>query len=132
MKITFTVNGPPVPKARARKGKGDHWYTPPKTAAYEKLIHRHAFAALLNAGFTHPTVFDCEMWLRIYYPDNKIRDDDNVLKTVKDAMNTLAYGDDRQVRRCLVVSEIDAIRPRIEVMVREAKRNRRGERQAIE
>lgn len=112
--MEFIVEGEPQGKARPRfSRKSGTVYTPSKTARYEKEI-RQAFlsaggklipagsyvAVTVDAYFKIPKSYtkrkrlDCEH--NIIRPGKK-PDIDNVLKVVLDALNKVAYADDKQV-----------------------------------
>lgn len=114
--LRFTLDGPPVPKARARKGRGGHWYTPEKTRQYEDDIRTAAFVAVARVRrWVVGATYDVEV--RCYFPDERKRDADNVGKSVLDALNKGIWRDDSQVHRLTVTREIDRVRPRTEVTV---------------
>jgi Holliday junction resolvase RusA-like endonuclease len=125
--IHFEVPGPVVAKARARvftqKAKSGatftRAYTPKKTVNYENLI-KMAFQAARPDGFT-PMTGPVMMSIRVYVPipasfsqkkremarNNQILpttkpDWDNYGKIFSDALNGLAYVDDKQVVSGLV------------------------------
>ena len=112
--ISFTVEGVPVAKARARAGLNGH-YTPAKTRDAERLVGIEARAAMIAARqtmFTGPV----ELALAFYFPvpkswpgwkrEKALRfmawkiskpDVDNLAKLVKDACNGIVWSDDAQV-----------------------------------
>lgn len=112
--MEFIVEGEPQGKARPRfSRRSETVYTPSKTAKYEKeiqqayiaaggkLIPEGSYAAVtVDAYFKIPKSYtkrkrlDCEQ--NINRPDKK-PDIDNVLKVVLDALNKVAYKDDKQV-----------------------------------
>ena len=112
--MEFVVEGEPQGKARPRFiRKSGTVYTPAKTAKYEKEIRQSFLAAggkMIPAGsyvavtvdayfkipksYTKRKRLDCEH--NIIRPGKK-PDIDNVLKVVLDALNKVAYADDKQV-----------------------------------
>lgn len=112
--MEFIVEGDPKGKARPRfSRKSGTVYTPSKTARYEKEIRDSFLAAggkmipdggyvtvAVDAYFKIPKSYikgkrlACEY--NINRPDKK-PDIDNVLKVVLDALNGVAYEDDKQV-----------------------------------
>lgn len=127
--IRFTVPGPPQGKGRPRFTRSGRVYTPKKTADYETAI---ALAYKAGSGNFR---FDRDSTVRVdidaYYPipksdskkkqaakrANRIRptvkpDADNLGKIVMDALNGLAYDDDKQVT-ALHVAKYYSETPRI-------------------
>lgn len=112
--MEFIVEGEPQGKARPRfSRRSETVYTPSKTARYEKEIRQAYIAAggkmipegsyvtvTVDAYFRIPKSYTkrkrlaCEH--NIIRP-NKKPDIDNVLKVVLDALNKVAYEDDKQV-----------------------------------
>lgn len=112
--MEFVVEGEPQGKARPRfSRRSGTVYTPAKTAKYEKEIRDSFLAAggklipegsyvlvTIDAYFEIPKSYTkrkrlaCER--NINRPDKK-PDIDNVLKVVLDALNKVAYADDKQV-----------------------------------
>jgi len=114
--LSFTVDGKPQGKQRARRGKGGKWYTPAETARYETEV---AYAAMCEkARRAIPMTFGpVAVEVACYFPDARRRDCDNVLKAVLDAGNGVVYLDDSQVVKATVTKAIDRDRPRTEVTV---------------
>lgn len=133
--VSFVVDGRPVGKARPRWVRG-HMYTPESTREYEKKI-RECYEQ--SGGKKFPE--DCYIGVHVicYYPIPKSApkkklmdmrqgvlrpavkpDIDNVLKTVLDGLNGVAYEDDKQVVRCSI-SKHYGDHPMIYVMVFEEK-----------
>lgn len=129
---SFFVPGPAVGKARARTVKqgGRTWsYTPQKTKDYEELIRIMARQAM---GKLSPTKHACTIevfeWRKVPTSWSKAKreatpipvckpDLDNVLKSVKDALNGIVYVDDSQVSSALVVRRWDDRRWGLDVCV---------------
>ena len=92
--IFFAVPGEPVPKARPRVVKG-RAYTPRRTVDAEEAIG-WAFREAMPGH--EPLTGWVGMRCMFYTVTQKPRADiDNFLKLVSDALNGLAYVDDRQV-----------------------------------
>lgn len=114
--VRFTVPGEPVAKGRARafirNGKIGH-HTPDKTARYENLVKLVAKQAIGNAKpLEGPLSLRCTFWLSVPMSYSSKRrksclsgserhckrpDIDNLLKSVKDGCNGVAWVDDCQV-----------------------------------
>jgi Holliday junction resolvase RusA-like endonuclease len=110
VRLTFTIPGPPVPKARARvvtdkQGK-TRGVTPAKTRAYEKHVALCALAArMYGSGWPDRAPWpwrDTEarfgLSVRVYR-SRDAGDLGNYEKTVEDAFNGVIWPDDRQMRR---------------------------------
>lgn len=113
---TFTIPGEPVGKGRPRFGRmkngGVHTYTPEKTAKYEVLVRRcfldsgceyfggKQLYVYINAYFPIPKSYSNRRVAQIKAFDErpaKKPDCDNIAKAVLDALNDVAYCDDKQV-----------------------------------
>lgn len=119
-RLAFTLDGPPVPKARARKGKGGRWYTPKQTERYESAVRVAAMVAKHMAGIKGtrwPKDARYRVEITCHFPNDQRRDGDNVLKSVLDACNGMLWNDDVQVATSVTHRAVDRERPRLEVMV---------------
>lgn len=135
--IQFTVMGDPVPKARARttvQGGFAHSYTPAKTVQYERKVAA-AYARAAN-GFKFAPESPLKMSVYIYMPipksagkrlterlaggvwHTKKPDASNVLKSVEDSLNGIAYKDDSQIAAEWVQKKYSDC-PRVEVKIEE-------------
>jgi crossover junction endodeoxyribonuclease RusA len=125
--LRFTVPGPPRPKERPRRGKGQRWYTPATTVRYEETVRTYALqAAMRTPGWTPPfarswarsvTNERFRLTLRIFFPDNRRRDGDNCAKAIQDACNRVLWRDDSQIMSLRMDCAVDASSPRVEVEV---------------
>lgn len=135
----FFVEGKPQGKARPRFSQKTHTtYTPKNTADYEKRI-RNAFRECQGEWKKLPA--DCYAYVKIQaqYPIPRSwskrkkketiagliipttkPDGDNILKVVLDALNGLAYDDDRQVVKMCIIKVYGA-NPGLVVQVGEYK-----------
>lgn len=111
--LVFTVPGTPTPKARPRRSKSGGVYTPKTTTDAEERVKR---AWLESGGFTlgsRPISATVEAFFA-RPPSHRLKggglsaagkrarvpgrcDADNVAKLCLDALNSLAFDDDRQV-----------------------------------
>jgi Holliday junction resolvase RusA-like endonuclease len=116
--VQFTVPGAPQPKQRARQGNGGHWYTPEETRKYEAAVGVHGVIARMKGGWVKadPSM-GFEVWINVYFPDQRGRDIDNVAKSVLDALNLDVWKDDRQVVRLVVERHLDRVAPRTEIAI---------------
>ena len=112
--LTFTIDGPPVGKERARRGKGGHWYTPQKTADYQAKVAM-TFLRTFRQKLDPPAN---SLSLVYYSATKRCADSDNILKIFGDALIGLAWKDDRGIGMSAVYGGIDRERPRVEVTLR--------------
>jgi crossover junction endodeoxyribonuclease RusA len=91
-RFELTVPGEPVPNARARAGAHGH-YTPRRTVEYRERVQ----ATWMVAG--RPSLGDAPFVLSasFYRSSRRECDLDNLVKGVLDALNGLAWADDRQL-----------------------------------
>lgn len=133
--MKFTVPGPPVGKGRPRavmQGGKVHTYTPAATAEYEAKA-RHCWRAARLPGFEpdapvavtitayHPVPASASKKTRQAMEGNTILpmrkpDADNIAKAVLDALNGLAYADDKQVVRLTVCKRYGPPRVVVELL----------------
>lgn len=120
--LLFRVNGIPQGKARPRFTKGGRAYTPAKTRRYEEAVREAAQLAAQAQGFIKhdkgtPLRASVTAWFPVpaswpkkkraaalsgaLYPAVK-PDADNIAKAVLDALNGIAFHDDKQVVSCTV------------------------------
>ncbi len=126
MRVSFTVKGQPVSKARprvVRKGGRTWSYTPKKVKAWEKLVEEEA-SKHFDEPFNGPVALSLSFFLK--RPKSRKKDNyvmttpdlDNLEKAFLDGLNEVAYEDDKQVvvkngvKRYIVTGE-----PRVEVIV---------------
>lgn len=115
MEVTFDVMGEPVPKGRPRvtmRGGMARAYTPKKTEDYEKLVQMAYFQQCRGVKFESP--IEIEMTFEFCVPKSTTKtvktkmlsgevlhikrpDVDNLIKSVADALNGIAYNDDAQI-----------------------------------
>jgi Holliday junction resolvase RusA-like endonuclease len=126
MRVSFTVYGQPVPKARARtvrKGGRTWSFTPKKVKVWEDAVKEEA-----AKHFTEPINGPVALSLAFYMKRPKSRkkdnyvmttpDLDNLEKAFLDGLNDVAYGDDKQVvvknavKKYIITGE-----PRVEVVI---------------
>jgi Holliday junction resolvase RusA-like endonuclease len=99
--LSLIVPGEPVPLERARKGKGNHWYLPPRSREFRERIQ----TAWLVEG--RVDLGDSQLELAATFvcakPDGK--DVSNMLKACEDALqdqhdgSRLCFRDDAQIAR---------------------------------
>lgn len=112
-RLEFSVSMEPVPKARPRVVQGRPSYTPARTAKAERRISTTARDTMMANGVTAakgPVMLACTFIIpqAKSWPKWKKRaragvlhtstpDLDNLFKLVEDALNGVAYQDDRQI-----------------------------------
>ena len=134
MEVHFTVPGEPVGKGRprfSRQGSFVMAYTPGKTVSYENLIKveyerqsglsfgEREIGLRVTAYFSIPKSVSKAKRQRMQ--DGEIRpakkpDIDNVCKVVADALNGVAYNDDRQIVYTEISKRYDDM-PRMDVSI---------------
>lgn len=109
----------PASKARARIGRGGHFYTPRKTSDYEQnlalLMKTHRTSSDMSGAFGLRAIFNRSGRQRI--------DCDNLLKAVSDAANGVLWEDDSQVQEIVAKVFRDSGKPRLRVLVHRVKDN---------
>lgn len=107
----LTVLGTPVPMQRARKGSQGRWYTPAKSIEYRERIQAAWMAAGRVSFGAQPVSIAVE--IHVARPPTHLKKDgsirpayleqlppgdcDNYAKAIADALNELAYVDDKQI-----------------------------------
>ena len=92
-RAAFTVDGEPIPKARPRLGRHGKTYTPSRTTTWEEQVgwtYREAQGPEFH-GSVHVT-------LRFRRKSRRRADLDNLIKSVLDGLNGVAWQDDSQVK----------------------------------
>ncbi|HEY8343246.1 MAG TPA: RusA family crossover junction endodeoxyribonuclease [Calditerricola sp.] len=122
--IKIVVPGRPVPKQRPRLGvqlRGRriikaHVYTPRETQRYAEHVRQCALAAGVKP-IDGPVAMEIDLWLYGYRGDAS-----NYWKNIEDALNGVAYHDDRQVVdvKCRIHKARKRTDQRAEIVVRPA------------
>lgn len=132
MIYSFTVHGAPIAKGRPRfsvRGGKVRTYTPAKTSTHEENIAWQAKQAIkrplegavgMEIVTYHPIPKSASKALKQAMRDSSVRpttkpDADNILKLVADALNGIAYKDDKQIVHAGVAKHYGA--PRTEIVV---------------
>lgn len=106
--IEFIIRGDPVGKARHRKSKSGGYYTPEKTASYERLVGQTAQAEMVGqAPALGPLLVEITAFFKLPKrtpkkrqfngPHVKKPDIDNVVKAIFDGMQNIVMADDKQI-----------------------------------
>jgi crossover junction endodeoxyribonuclease RusA len=109
--IQFCVPCEPVPKGRPRAGRGRH-YTPKRTRDYERSVAM--FARMAGA---EPIVGPVRVEVSFWRSSKRRCDLDNLVKSVTDALNGLAYADDQQIVELVARKGLDRAHPRAVVAI---------------
>lgn len=125
--LSFTVPGEPIPKGRARtrivqpragKAFASH-YTPAQTKAFESYVRLLCQAAVSQARWLWSPKDRFALTVRVFRTHEGAGGDlDNYFKAVSDAINGVAFGDDRYVREMNASLAHDPASPRVEVEIR--------------
>ena len=91
--VAFELNQRPHPKGRPRFGK-THAYTDPATRVYENAVRAACAEAMCE---TDPYDGDVELACLFEYRGARVADTDNLTKAVSDAIEKVAFLNDRQV-----------------------------------
>lgn len=134
MTVEFTVLGVPKGKGRPRFTKTGHAYTPQDTRDYETLVRKcyleQCGNVMLQSGIrmellifvpipkSTPRTRRCKMLSGEIRPLTK-PDNSNVLKGIEDALNGIAYIDDKQICDHDGIHRYYSENPRVEVTLKE-------------
>lgn len=114
--VAFELNQRPQPKRRARHGQG-RTYTDARTVAFEADLARECRAAMAEQN-AELTTEEVELLILCEQTDRRHAGDwDNLGKVVSDALNGVAYKDDRQVVDGRVIKALKAPVDRVSVAV---------------
>lgn len=138
MEIEFTVPGLPKGKGRHRLGKAGNTYTPTDTVIYENLVRTMYYNECGNKKLEGPLGAIVGIFYSIPKSESKKRrglmlenkiqvtkkpDIDNVLKSVFDSLNKIAYDDDSQIVS-VEAAKYYSDNPRVEVKLFENQSER--------
>ena len=130
-KISLTIPGEPRAKQRPKWFKHGT-YTPEKTVSYESYV-KELFATKYPTFMPVGSAITLHIWAGLLIPKSaskkkvgmmklgvlepeKKPDMDNILKTVMDALEKLAYNNDSQICH-LVLDKVFSERPRLEITI---------------
>ncbi len=113
----FVAHIRPEPKRRPRFGNG-RTYTDERTVVYEG--HLATVARLAMKGRA-PTEAPVAITIHTHQTDARVCDVDNASKAVLDALNGIAYRDDRQVCDLHIVRHARSDTDRVEVRIEETQ-----------
>lgn len=133
MKIKLTIPGKPLGKQRPRVMRNGHTYTPDKTVNYETLVKQLYIEKYFQKQLSGPIKATITAYMPIPKSESKVRkgkmregkirptkkpDWDNIGKIITDALNGLAYDDDKQIVDARVI-KLYGDQPRVEVELEE-------------
>lgn len=113
MILAFTVPGKPVGKQRPRVGKRGT-FTPKETVLYERAV---GFCALAERPRGWPLDACYRVTIAARYADQRRRDLDNLIKSILDGLNGVAWKDDSQVIAIAAAKEMGRLVAETEVRV---------------
>jgi len=90
-RLELVIPGEPIPNARARRGRSG-WYTPAATTEYRERVRQ----TWMIAGRPSLGALPFAVSAQFYRAGRRVADLDNLLKSVLDALNGLAWADDAQ------------------------------------
>ena len=110
----FTIPGQPLPKQRPRFSQG-HAYTSKATHAAEARVA----SAFVEHGYPMgpPLTGPVKFVARYYRKNNVTADLDNCVKLSTDALNGLAWVDDKQIKSIRADMHVDRDNPRTEIEI---------------
>ena len=114
MTIRFVVSGQPVPKQRPCLGGRGQVYTPPKTVQWEQQV---GWQCRIAMSHTDPIDGDVSITMCFYRSGRRKVDLDNLVKSVSDGLNGVAYLDDNQVVELHAYLFKGQDNPRVEVVI---------------
>jgi crossover junction endodeoxyribonuclease RusA len=118
MTVSLTIAGKPVPLQRSRTSGGRH-YLPKRSQVYRETVQAEWMAAGRPSLGAVPFVASMR-----FYGARATADLDNLVKAILDALNELAFTDDKQLV-CIAGAHklpVDAEGPRCEVEMWPAER----------
>ena len=102
--IKFQINTRPQPKERSRTAKNGHHYTPQRTVNSELTVAaefraQHPFHEILTGpvGMSIDIQYKRPKTVKKGYWHTSPGDASNIVKAIEDALNKVAWVDDRQV-----------------------------------
>ena len=108
----LVIPGPPVPCGRPRLSLDGHAYMPDRTRKYERSVRHFA-----KAAFPSPIEGPVRLTAVFYCHNRQRRDVDNLLKSIMDGINGIAFADDSQVVSQSALKLVDKNFPRAVVDV---------------
>lgn len=116
MLLRVLVYGPPIPKASVRSGGGHH-FIPRRSRDYMELVRLTAAREVqLKRAWNRESPMS--MIVRITCADDRRRDEDNIIKSIKDGLKGPVYVDDSQVKVCCSqMQAVDKRNPHVRISI---------------
>lgn len=115
---TFTVIGQVVPWQRTSSSTYSPRFTPKRTRDYQRDVATIAAIRRPPGWPYRDKHMEFALTLHLFHKDRRRRDNDNCQKTIKDALNGIAYLDDYLVAEDHVFRSLDRENPRVEIELR--------------
>lgn len=121
-KYEFTILEEPQGKGRPKFTRAGHAYTPEKTRDYERFVRTMYHGAKFDGALTVRIKACMKKPMRGAgaYP-TKTPDADNIAKAILDALNGVAYDDDKQVVNLVVMKRWADKHPMVVVSIERAE-----------
>ena len=113
----LTIPGQPVPKERPRFGKGRGYTSKATRDAEARVASSFQEQAGLTHTITEPLTGPVKFVARFYRKNNVTADLDNCLKLTSDALNGIAWVDDKQIKKLRADYYVDPDEPRTEIEI---------------
>jgi crossover junction endodeoxyribonuclease RusA len=117
MTFQFEIPGEPVPWQRVKRAADGHAYVPDETRRFKQKVQMCALTSgvrRINGAVHMGFVFYVSKPPTFTKRDG---DGDNLQKSVMDALNGVAYGDDSQVKSWQGLILLDPAKPRTKVTI---------------
>ena len=97
------------------RGARPRTYKNPKAVSYAELVTLQATTQCREQGWA-PTSQPTAVTMRFFFP-SRAGDLSNRIKVVEDALNGIAWRDDKQTDEMHLFRKLDRARPRVEILV---------------
>jgi Holliday junction resolvase RusA-like endonuclease len=113
----FTIPGQPLPKERPRFGNGRGYTSKATRDAEARVASSFQEQAGVTHAITEPIAGPLKVVARYYRKNNVTADLDNCLKLTTDALNGIAWVDDKQIKKIRADYAVDPDNPRTEIEI---------------
>ena len=137
--INFTIYGKPKAKGRPRVMKSGYTFTPKATVEYENLVKLSYLQSVGKVDpFDGPLIVEIDFFFEIPKSYSKKRktniltkrelytkkpDIDNLIKSITDGLNEVAFNDDKQIVTITARKHYTTETQRAEVLIKEIETN---------